>query len=184
MRNSVGKMSATGMKQAPRFAWWGVHSRFALWVAVAVFVCDHALKTWVLFGLGLPQRGQVPLLPFLDFVMVWNRGISYGLLQQHGDLGRWLLTALGLGASVLLWLWIAHTRSRQVAFAVALIVGGALANVLDRVLYGAVADFVRLFWGEWSWYVFNLADAAIVAGVLLLLYDSVAAGRDDETRGS
>lgn len=155
------------------FPLWGPHARLACVIAALVFVLDQASKTLVLHGLDLPARGTIALLPFFDLTMVWNRGISYGFLQQHGELGRWLLVALSLVAAVLLWLWVAQARTRRLATALALIIGGALANGLDRILYGAVADFAHIFWGEFSWYVFNLADAAIVAGVLVLLYDSL-----------
>ena len=160
---------------------WGPHSRFASLIVVAVFILDQASKVWVLFGLDLIGREQIHLLPFFDLVMVWNRGISYGLLEQQGDLGRWLLTVFMLVASALLWLWVARAGTRLLAASLALIIGGALGNALDRVIYGAVADFARLFWGDVSWYVFNLADAAIVAGVALLLYDSLF-GDHGETR--
>ena len=160
---------------------WGPHSRLAAIVVFAVFVLDQASKIWVLFVLGLLMRGQIALLPFFDLTMVWNRGISYGLFEQHGELGRWLLTGFMLAASVLLWLWAARAGTRLLALSLALIIGGALGNALDRVIYGAVADFARLFWGDVSWYVFNLADAAIVAGVALLLYDSLF-GDHGETR--
>ncbi|MFN0262570.1 signal peptidase II [Tepidamorphus sp. 3E244] len=153
--------------------WWGAQSRLAAWIVVVVFVLDQALKTWVLFGLDLPRRGTIPLLPFFDLTMVWNPGISYGMLQDYGELARWGLVVLSLIAAVALWLWAARVETARLVTAIALIIGGALANGLDRILYGAVADFAHLFWGGFSWYVFNLADAAIVAGVLLLLYDSV-----------
>lgn len=162
---------------------WGPRSRTVLWLVVAIFLADHAIKTWVLFGLDLPQRGRIAFLPFFDLVMVWNRGISYGLFQQHGDLGRWVLVAIKLVASVALWLWAARAQTQLLAISLALIIGGALGNALDRTIYGAVADFAHLFWGDFSWYVFNLADAAIVAGVLLLLYDSVFGDHDKVQTG-
>ncbi|MCB1481445.1 MAG: signal peptidase II [Rhodobiaceae bacterium] len=152
---------------------WGPHSRFASLIVVAVFILDQASKAGVLFGLDLLGREQIHLLPFFDFVMVWNRGISYGLFEQSDETGRWLLTIFMLVAAALLWLWAARAGTRLLALSLALIIGGALGNALDRIIYGAVADFARLFWGEASWYVFNLADAAIVAGVALLLYDSL-----------
>jgi signal peptidase II len=105
--------------------------------------------------------------------MVWNRGISYGLFQQTSDLGRWSLVVLSIAASVWLSLWLRRASRRGEAIALGLIIGGALGNVIDRIAYGAVADFVHLHWGEWSWYVFNIADAAIVVGVLALMYDAV-----------
>ncbi len=100
-------------------------------------------------------------------------GISYGLFQQTSDLGRWGLVALSIAASIWLSLWLRRATGRLEAVSLALIIGGALGNVIDRIAYGAVADFVHLHWGEWSWYVFNVADAAIVVGVVGLLYDTL-----------
>ncbi len=148
-------------------------ARLGALVAVLVFVLDQASKLGLLFGYDLPARQPLALAPFLDLVVVWNRGISYGLFQQEGDLGRWLLVALSIGASIWLALWLWRTSHRWLAASLGLIVGGAVGNAVDRVAYGAVFDFVHLHWGSFSWYVFNVADAAIVAGVVGLLYDSL-----------
>ncbi|RAH99503.1 signal peptidase II [Acuticoccus sediminis] len=142
----------------------------ALLVALAVFVADQAAKIWVL-GIDF-TAGPIRVLPVLDITLVMNRGISYGLLQQDG-LGRWLLVAFTVAASIALgvWLWRAGRAFTKVA--VALILGGAVGNLVDRVIYGAVVDYVHLHWGTWSWYIFNVADAAIVVGVALLLIESL-----------
>ncbi len=145
--------------------------------AIAVFVIDQLSKLWILFWVRLEDTGPWPLLPFLDFVMVWNRGISYGLFQQSSSFGRWALVVLSLAASVWLAFWLRRALRRVEALSLGLVIGGALGNVVDRIAYGAVADFVHLHWGEWSWYVFNVADAAIVVGVAGLLYDSVLGER-------
>jgi signal peptidase II len=105
--------------------------------------------------------------------VVWNKGVSYGLFQQEGGIGRWLLVALSLAAALGLSVWMTRTGSRLLATALGLIAGGALGNAIDRAAYGAVFDFVHLHAGAWSWYVFNIADAAIVAGVVGLILDSV-----------
>ena len=146
--------------------------RFGVLVAVLVFLADQATKFYVLKGLNLEFSGAIPVLPFVDFVLVWNRGISYGLFQQHQDFGRYVLIGLSLVISLGLAIWLNRLKDRVLALAIGFLIGGALGNVLDRILYGAVVDFVLLHWGEWQWYVFNLADAAIVAGVVLLLYES------------
>src|SRR3712207_4124698 len=104
--------------------------------------------------------------------MIWNRGISYGLFQQNSELGRWVLIVVSILAAIGLSVWIRRTAARVLAVSLGLIVGGAVGNVIDRLVYGAVFDFIQIHWGEWSWYVFNVADAAIVAGVAGLLYDS------------
>jgi signal peptidase II len=123
----------------------------------------------------------VAVTPFLDLVLVWNKGISYGLFQQDGPIGQWVLLSLKIVAVALLWGWLARSGLRLTAVSLGLIIGGALGNAIDRLAYGAVADFVllHLTTATWSfnWYVFNLADVAIVAGVAGLLYESLAGDR-------
>ena len=150
-----------------------------LGLAAALIACaaDQALKLWLIFGFDLANRGLVRILPTIDFVLTWNRGISYGLFQQDTAFGRWVLVAFKLAAVVALWVWLARAGSRRTAVALGLIIGGALGNVIDRLVYGAVADFVLFHvetaaW-QFRWYVFNLADAAIVVGVALLLYEAL-----------
>ena len=156
----------------------GTHARLGLVTAAVTALLDQALKLWLLFVFDLPSRGVVRLTPFADLVLIWNKGISYGLFQQDGSLGQWLLLALTTVAVVLLWTWLVRSTSRLMVVSLALIIGGAVGNAIDRVAYGAVADFVLLHLTtasfSFKWYVFNLADAAIVAGVAGLLYDSVA----------
>ena len=159
---------------------WGPVTRLGLAVAVAACAIDQAVKLWLLFGFDLAQRGIVKLTPFLDLVLTWNTGISYGLFAQDGGLGRWLLLAAKLLAVVLIWVWLARSRLALTAVALGLIVGGAIGNAVDSLAYGAVADFVLFHITtttfNFTWYVFNLADAAIVAGVLGLLYESFVPG--------
>jgi signal peptidase II len=156
---------------------WGALTRFGLAVALAGAAVDQAVKLWLLFVFDLGGRGVVTLAPFLDLVLTWNTGISYGLFPQDGPVGQWVLLALKALAVALLWIWLARASSRLTALALGLIIGGALGNAVDRVAYGAVADFVlfHLTTGQFSfkWYVFNVADVAIVAGVLGLLYESL-----------
>ena len=146
-------------------------------VAAICLVLDQASKLWLLFVYDLGSRGRVPVAPFVDFVLYWNTGISYGLFAQESELGRWLLVATMLAAVVLLWIWLARAERRLVAVALGLIIGGALGNAIDRVVYGAVVDFVlfHIDFGTWQfrWYVFNVADAAIVAGVIGLIYETL-----------
>ncbi len=159
----------------------GPLTRLGLTAAVVAILCDQALKLWLLFIFELGGRGAVRLTPFLDLVLVWNRGISYGLFQQDGPLGAWLLLALKLLVVALLWIWLARAGSRLTALSLGLIIGGAIGNAVDRLAYGAVADFVlfHLTTQTWSfrWYVFNLADVAIVAGVIGLVYESIQGDR-------
>jgi signal peptidase II len=148
--------------------------RFGVVLAAAVLIADQASKLYVLYELGLRPGDRLVLAPFLDLVLTLNPGISYGLFPQEGEFGRWLLVALKLGAAGLFAFWMAGTASRVAAASLALLIGGALGNAVDRALYGAVLDFVSLHAFGWRWYVFNLADTAIVAGVAGLIYDAFA----------
>jgi signal peptidase II len=147
--------------------------RIFLWASIATFVLDQASKLWLFFVVDIARTQPIRVTPFFELILVWNRGISYGLFQQNSELGRWLLIVFSILAAIGLSVWAWRTGERLLSLALGLIVGGALGNVVDRLLYGAVLDFAHLFWGGFSWYVFNIADAAIVAGVALLLYDSV-----------
>jgi signal peptidase II len=154
---------------------------FGAVVALATAAVDQAVKLWLLFGLDLGARSPVHLGPFIDLVLAWNTGISFSLFPQVGPLGQWALLGVKAAAVVLLWVWLSHATSRLTALALGLIIGGAIGNAIDRVAYGAVADFVlfHITTANWTfrWYVFNLADVGIVAGVIGLLYESLL-GRD------
>lgn len=144
--------------------------------AALTLALDQASKLWLLFGYDLPAREPLALAPFADLIVVWNRGISYGLFQQGTEIGRWLLVGLSIAATIALLVWIGRTTNALLALALGLIAGGAAGNAIDRAAYGAVFDFVHLHAGSFSWYVFNVADAAIVAGVAALVYHSIRPG--------
>jgi signal peptidase II len=147
--------------------------------AIAACAIDQATKLWLIFGFELGRRGDVAIAPFVDLVLTWNTGISYGWFKQEGPLGQWTLTAFKVVAVALLLIWLARATSRLSAISLGLIIGGALGNAIDRLIHGAVADFVLLHTPQWSfhWYVFNFADVTIVAGVLGILYESVIGDR-------
>jgi len=159
---------------------WGPFTVLGLWVAVAAAALDQATKLWIIFATDLAKGGRIRLLPFLDLVLTRNTGISYGLFPQEGPLGQWALLALKAVAAVLLWIWLARASSRLTAVALGLIIGGAIGNAVDRLAYGWVADFILLHITtatfNFEWYVFNIADVAIVAGVVGLLYETLAPG--------
>ncbi|MEM9223895.1 MAG: signal peptidase II [Pseudomonadota bacterium] len=150
----------------------------ALGLTAAVFIADQLTKNWVLFGTDASSQ-PIAATPFLNIVLVWNRGISYGLFQTGGA-GRWILVALTLAGTLALLVWLVRARHTLVRFSLGAIVGGALGNLVDRVAYGAVVDFIQLHANGFSWYVFNIADAAIVLGVIGLLVDGLF-GRGGKT---
>lgn len=148
-----------------------------LLTAAFALVADQAHKHWMLFSYDIQSRQPVRLTSFFELVMAWNPGISYSLFATETPTGRWLLLAFTLAATAALGVWLWRSVDRLTSLGLGLIVGGALGNAYDRFQYGAVADFFYLFldterWGRLSWYVFNIADVAIVAGVALLLYES------------
>jgi signal peptidase II len=153
-----------------RLTLWGPLAPLGLALAALVFGADQTHKWWMLQVFDIKSRQPVALTPFLDMILVWNRGVSYGLLDTHA---QGLLIGMSLAISIVLWIWLCRSTRPMAAAALGLVVGGALGNALDRWVYGAVADFFRLHWGNLSWYVFNVADIAIVAGVALLLYESM-----------
>jgi signal peptidase II len=148
--------------------------RAGWWIAAAAFAADQLSKNLLLYGydfIHMPPGANVPVLPFFDLVMVWNRGVSYGLFQAKGLAGTLLLTAFSLAAVAGLSWWLLKSDRPLVGIGVGLLIGGALGNVIDRVRFGAVADFFHFYaWGR-DWYVFNVADAAITLGVIALLAD-------------
>lgn len=151
-----------------------LHSGLA--AAVAALAIDQASKLWLLNVFELGRRGAVTITPFFDLVLAWNTGISYGWFQDSGPLGQAILFAVKALAVIVLAIWMARSGTRLAAIGLGLIIGGAIGNAIDRLAYGAVVDFALLhaqFGGKtYNWYVFNLADVAIVAGVIGLLYDS------------
>jgi signal peptidase II len=159
---------------------WGPLSLLGLGVALLTGIADQASKLWLIYVFDLERHVRLPITPFVDFVVTWNRGISYGLFQQRGPAGVWALLAFKAVALVCLWIWLARVSSRLTAVALGLIIGGAIGNAIDSLHWPGVMDFVlfHIQTASWSfhWYVFNLADAAIVAGVVSLLYDSLRAG--------
>ncbi len=144
-------------------------------VALLVLIADQATKAWVLYGLDLPALGSVAVLPVLSLTMVWNHGVTFGLMAGLGAAGAWLLAAVALLVVALLIVWMRRTDRAPVAAALGAIAGGATGNVIDRLRFGAVVDFIHAHAHAlgWSWYVFNVADASIVCGVGVLMLDSL-----------
>jgi len=141
-------------------------------VAFGIFVLDQVTKLGVVFGLNLIERGTIDVLPpYLVFRMAWNRGINFGLLASNSEVLRWVLIVVALALSAWVWTWVRREGARPMAqISAGLLIGGALGNVVDRVAYGAVADFLNMSCcGIENPYVFNVADISIFAGAFGLV---------------
>jgi signal peptidase II len=153
------------------------HLRPGVIAALVVLALDQASKLWLLFIFNIAHRGAVSVTPFLDLVLAMNPGISFGWFQNDGALAQIVLMTIKAVAVIVLAIWMARSRTLLATLALGLIIGGAVGNAIDRFAYGAVVDFalfhVQIGGNRWEWYVFNLADVAIVAGVAALLYDSL-----------
>ena len=154
--------------------------RLGLAVAAAVAVADQLVKWWLL-GVLAEAPGGIAVTPFFNLVMVWNRGVSFGLFGG-GALPPWLLAAAAIAIAVGLTVWLARIEERWLGAAVGAVIGGAVGNVVDRVRTGAVADFFDFHVGVYHWPAFNVADAAITLGVAALLIDALPIGRRDRDR--
>lgn len=150
--------------------------RAGILAAMVTLVADQASKLWLLNGFDLARRGVVKVMPFFDLVLAKNIGISFGWLQNDGQAAQLALMAVKVVAVIALAIWMARSQTRLATVALGLIIGGAIGNGIDRLAYGAVVDFalfhIEIGGNTYNWYVFNLADVAIVAGVAALLYDS------------
>jgi signal peptidase II len=153
------------------------HLRLGLIAAVSVLVLDQASKFWLLKVFDIGHRGAVKLTPFFDLVLALNPGISFGWFQNDSPTTQLILMLIKAAAVLILAVWMARSRTLIATIALGLIIGGAVGNAIDRFAYGAVVDFalfhVQIGGNTFNWYVFNLADVAIVAGVAALLYDSL-----------
>jgi signal peptidase II len=166
--------------------------RFGLILSAIVFVADQFSK-WLVLGPGrfsppgCLEAGygcrSIELTPFFDLQMVWNRGVSFGLLRADEDLARWGLVALSFAISGVFFWWLRTAERRLTAVALGLVIGGALGNVIDRIRFGAVADFLD-FNGLWFPWVFNVADAAITVGAILLAIDMIFLTESEPGKGS
>jgi len=148
-------------------------------VGAASSVClDYFNAPAALASSGWQGGEIVPVTPFFDYVLVWNTGVSYSLLDGVPPIALGLVAAVAIIA-LAIWWW--RTGDKLTRLGLMLVIGGAVSNALDRLLYGAVADFFHFHWQDWSFYIFNLADVAITAGVLLLILDVVGIGRKTAT---
>jgi signal peptidase II len=150
---------------------------WGLTCAAGALALDQGTKLLLLYGfhfIEMAPGDHIPLLSFFDLVMVWNPGISYGLLPAHGIFGTALLAVFSIGAVAGLGWWLWSAGRRLLGIALGLVIGGALGNLIDRLIYGRVADFFHFYVHGYDWYVFNIADCAITLGVIALLYEALA----------
>lgn len=162
---------------------WGHWSALGLGTALSVAVVDQVHKWWMLNVYDIAGRGRVEVAPFMDLVFVINKGISYGLFNQESQAGQLVLAAFAFAVSIALATWLARSADgRVMAMSIGFVIGGAIGNAVDRLHLGGVADFFSLHAFGYYWYVFNIADVAIVVGVLGLLYDSFVAARFRDRR--
>lgn len=159
--------------------------RLGLAVAAGTIALDQAHKWYMLLVYRIAEEQRVYVLPFFDWYYVLNKGISYGFLTQGSMSGQYLLAGFAVLASALMVLWLVKgVNNRVLAWGVGLIIGGAIGNAIDRIVLGGVADFFSLHAFGFYWYVFNIADVAIVAGVAALLYDSFILSRSDAPKST
>jgi signal peptidase II len=154
------------MTMSPRN--WGIVA------SMAALIADQGSKLYLLYGAGLAQMGpgqSVPVLPFFNLVMVWNPGISYGLFPASSWLGTAILVVFSVGAVIGLSWWLWRLTSLSLGVGIGLVIGGALGNLIDRLVYGRVADFFHFYGFGYDWYVFNIADTAITLGAIAIVYE-------------
>lgn len=144
-------------------------------LALVVFLLDQLVKYWILEIVRLPEQGSIPLAPFFSLTFVGNVGVSMGMFQASSDFGRWVLVAITGAIAGIVAVWIAREQQRVEVLALGLVLGGALGNIVDRIRFGYVVDFLHFYWGAMSFWVFNVADAAITLGVLVLLWRALTA---------
>lgn len=154
------------------------HGWTAYGLALAVIVLDQLSKHWILFVYDLPARISEQVAGPFFLTMVWNQGVSFGLLRADQDLGRWLLVTFSVLVAIALAVWVRRGDRTLMAWALGLVMGGAIGNAIDRARFGAVVDFIDVSRLYFPW-VFNIADAAISVGVVLLLIDGLR--RDSTT---
>lgn len=146
----------------------------AVGLVIAAVLClvDQASKWWVLLDIMNPPQ-TIEVTSFFNLVLVWNRGVSFGLFPAGDATGKWILIAVALGICVGLALWLRKPDTSKTVVAIGLIIGGAIGNVIDRIIHGAVVDFLDVHAAGYHWPAFNIADSAICIGAGLLILDSL-----------
>jgi len=155
----------------PRFVWLGAM------MAVIAIIADQLVKNWLLLG-PMKEPQVFELTSFFNVVSAWNKGVSFSLLWMPSAFGPWILSAVAVLISLGLAVWLTRVSQRLTALGIGLVIGGALGNVIDRIRFGAVFDFLDFYVGNWHWPAFNVADSCITVGVVLLLWDGLFHGQE------
>ncbi len=152
-----------------------------LWLTLLAVVLDQASKLVVDSSMQLYE--SIPLMPYFNLTYVHNTGAAFSFLSEAGGWQRWLFAALAVIISGVLAVWLARLQKHETLLAVALslVLGGAIGNLIDRVAYGYVIDFLDVYYQNWHWPAFNVADSAITLGVILMLAESLGFGREKIT---
>lgn len=147
-------------------------SKWYVLLALGVLIADQITKWWA--QISLPMAQAVKVTDFLNWFLIYNPGAAFSFLSQAGGWQRWFFTVIGIVAAiVIVWLLQKNTHDRPFCFALSLILGGAIGNVLDRLLYGAVVDFIDVHYDGWHWPAFNIADSAISIGATLIIINEI-----------
>ncbi|WP_321394392.1 signal peptidase II [Emcibacter sp.] len=141
-------------------------------LAALVFLVDRLSKWWFMDVYELAKKGVVEILPIFNVVMVWNRGVSFSLFSAETETGRWILVIMTCVIVAVLAFWLRSVQARLTMVAIGLVIGGAIGNIYDRIVFGAVADFFQFHLGDWSFAVFNVADCFISLGAALLVWEA------------
>mgnify|MGYP002632315600 CR=1 FL=1 len=150
--------------------------RRGLLIAAIVIVLDQASKWWILLSVMNPPQ-LMEIMPVFNLVLTWNRGVSFGLFNIDSAASPWILSILAIVIVGVLGRWLHRAEGKLMAAALGLIIGGALGNVVDRIVHGAVVDFLDVHWGTYHWPAFNVADSGITVGAILLIVDSLFSAR-------
>lgn len=150
--------------------------RRGLLIALCVIALDQATKWWILLSVMNPPH-LIEIMPMFNLVLTWNRGVSFGLFDAGSAAGPWILSGVAVVIVAVLLYWLRGAKGKLVAIAVGFIAGGAAGNVIDRMVHGAVVDFLDVYWGSYHWPAFNVADSGITIGAALLVIDSIFSGQ-------
>jgi len=153
-----------------------------LWLSAVVILLDQLSKYWIVKTFQLYE--QLPVLPSFNLTLTYNKGAAFSFLANAGgwQQGFFIMVALVVTLVLLVWLWRLSDQQRWEAIAISLLIGGAIGNLIDRIISGQVTDFILLYYGDWSWPAFNIADSAITLGVAILLIDAVFFNRESPSK--